>query len=416
VVSFERRFAANITPLKTTQCNYPVMRRRRFLQAAGSAGALGLAGCLVADESATSTETTADGTTPSDGTSTGTSTTSETTQASADLEGTITVATYESFLNAPSESYDAPGAFVKERFEAEYPDATVEFTVPSNGLNEYIQRRQQGASIDADVYVGLNVDDLVRIDENIGSKRLFQTLDTDRMERASHVRDDLTFGDPKGRAIAYDTGYISLVYDERDVDAPETLDALTTEPYAGKLLAQTAQGTDTGQAFLLWTIAQKGADGYLDYWEALLENDVRILGSWWDSYSAYLDDQRPMVVSYSTDQVYANRDDQNMAKHQVAFPDDQGYANPEGMGVLQDTQESDLAYAFMDFLLRGEVQTTIALANVQFPAVGDEYVDVPAEFSDYAYRPPEAVSLGYDELKGNLSGWLEEWSRLVASN
>ncbi|NHN43367.1 thiamine ABC transporter substrate-binding protein [Halorubellus sp. JP-L1] len=390
------------------------MRRRRFLQATGSAGALGLAGCLVQDDGNESTDTTiSETTTGTDATGT---TSETTTTAEPDLEGTITVATYESFLNAPSESYDAPGAFVKQRFEEEYPDATVEFTVPSNGLNEYIQRRQQGASVDADVYVGLNVDDLVRIDENLGDRRLFQALDTDRMERASHVRDDLDFGDPKGRALAYDTGYISLVYDERDVDAPAMLDALTTEPYAGKLLAQTAQGTDTGQAFLLWTIAEKGPDGYLDYWEQLLENDVRILGSWWDSYSAYLDDQRPMVVSYSTDQVYANRDDQNMQKHQVAFPNDEGYANPEGMGLVQGTEETDLAYAFMDFVLRGEVQRTIALANVQFPAVADEHVDLPSEFSDYAHRPENPVSLGYDQLKGNLSGWIDEWSRLVASN
>jgi thiamine transport system substrate-binding protein len=41
---------------------------------------------------------------------------------------------------------------------------------------------------------------------------------------------------------------------------------------------------------------------------------------------------------------------------------------------------------------------------------------VPAEFSDYAKRPPNPVALGYDDLSGNLTGWLEEWSRLVAGN
>jgi len=389
------------------------MRRRRFLQAAGGASTFALAGCLVQDEGSgtTATDATTDGEmTTADGDDTATTT------ESPDLSGTVTVATYESFLDAPSESYDAPGAFVKERFEEAYPDATVEFVVPKNGLNGYIQRRKEGASIDADVYLGLNVDDLVRIDENLGDQRLFRELDTGRMERASHVREDLDFGDPKGRAIAYDTGYISLVYDERDVEGPATLDALTTPEYEGTLLAQNAQGTDTGQAFLLWTIAEKGADGYLDYWERLLENDVKVLGSWWDSYNAYLDEQRPMVVSYSTDQVFANRDGQDLAKHQVGFPDGEGYANPEGMGVLRGASEVDLGYAFMDYVLRGEVQRTIALANVQFPAVADEHVDVPAEFSDYAVRPENPVSIGYDRLKGNLTTWVEDWSRLVASN
>jgi thiamine transport system substrate-binding protein len=67
-------------------------------------------------------------------------------------------------------------------------------------------------------------------------------------------------------------------------------------------------------------------------------------------------------------------------------------------------------------VLRGEVQTTIALSNVQFPAVSDEHVDVPAGFSDYASRPEDPVSIGYDRLKGNLTTWVEDWSRLVASN
>ena len=89
------------------------MRRRRFLQAAGGSSALALAGCLVQDEGTTSTDTTVEDTTSSEsGTSTTSETTSETTTEAEELSGTVTVATYESFLNAPSESYDAPGAFV----------------------------------------------------------------------------------------------------------------------------------------------------------------------------------------------------------------------------------------------------------------------------------------------------------------
>jgi thiamine transport system substrate-binding protein len=393
------------------------MRRRRFLRASAGASAIALAGCVVQEDPATATDAPpTDTDTTGDDTATAGETETATTEPE-DLSGTITVATYESFLNAPSDTYDAPGAFIKEGFEEAYPDATVEFTVPQNGLNEYIQRRQQGASVDADVYVGLNVDDLVRIDANLASdQRLFETLETGRIERADRVRDSLSFGDPNGRALAYDTGYISLVYDENETSEPSTLDALTTSEYEGELLAQTAQGADTGQAFLLWTIAEKGADGYLDYWEGLLDNDVRILGSWWDAYSAYLDGQRPMVVSYSNDQVYAHRDDQDMSRHQIGLPNDQGYANPEGMGVLTGSSEVDLSYAFIDYMLRGEVQTTLALANVQFPAVEDEHVDLPAEFTDYAVRPENPVSLGYDELSGNLSTWIEDWSRLVADN
>ncbi|WP_257300737.1 thiamine ABC transporter substrate binding subunit [Haloarchaeobius sp. FL176] len=360
------------------------MRRRAFLSGAGSAGALALAGCLTQGG------------------------------GGGEPSGTLTVATYESFVDSPSSS---PGAWIKENFESEYDDVTVEYVTPENGVTNYVQRKQQGAPVEADVYVGLNVDDLVTIDATLGDDtRLFRELDRDFVANAEHLRPELEFGDPKSRVLPYDTGYISLVYDEDAVDEPATFDDLTSPAYEGTLLAQNAQSADSGQAFLLWTINEFGTDGYLDYWRDLQANDVRILGSWWDAYSAYLESERPMVVSYSTDQVFANEDDLPMNRHQIGFLEDQGYANPEGMAVVEDSGNVDLATDFFDFMLRGETQTEIAVRNVQFPAVTEDQVDLDDSFAQYAHRPPEAVSFDYEALEGNLSGWVDEWARTIASN
>ncbi len=144
---------------------------------------------------------------------------------------------------------------------------------------------------------------------------------------------------------------------------------------------------------------------------------MRILGSWGDAYSAYGNDEAPMVVSYSTDQVYANRADQDMDRHQIRFLNDQAYANPEGMAQFADTDSPGLAKSFMEFMLRPEVQAEIAVRNVAFPAITDaEFGDEHAEYEQYAQVPPEAVSFSYDELRGNLQGWIEEWSRQIAGN
>jgi len=182
-------------------------------------------------------------------------------------------------------------------------------------------------------------------------------------------------------------------------------------------LAQNPSSSATGRAFLLHSIKAKGEENYLDYWRDLQENDVRVLDSWGDAYGAYSNDEAPMVVSYSTDQVYANRSDQNMDRHQIRFLNDQGYANPEGMAQFANTDSPDLAQSFMSFMLRPEVQAQIAARNVAFPAVtnaafGDEH----SEYEQYAQVPPEAVSFTYDELKGNVQGWIDEWSRQIAGN
>ena len=119
-----------------------------------------------------------------------------------------------------------------------------------------------------------------------------------------------------------------------------------------------------------------------------------------------------MVVSYSTDQVYANRADQDMSRHQLGFLEDQGYANPEGMGVFADSEQSELAEDFFDFVLSPEAQGQIATLNVQFPATTD--ADLNEEFDQYAHEPPETVFYGYEDLQGNLDGWVEDWAREIA--
>jgi thiamine transport system substrate-binding protein len=242
---------------------------------------------------------------------------------------------------------------------------------------------------------------------------LFLSADAYEFENRDALKDDLLF-DPQSRALPYDTGYIALVYDENEVDEPGSFDDLTSDPYEGTLLAQNAQTSDPGEAFMLWTVDQFGEDGYIDYWRDLVDNDVRIFDSWSDSYDAYSAAERPMVVSYSTDQVFANRYDMDMSRHQVAFPNGQGYANPEGMAVFEASDTPALGFEFMDFMLSQEVQSEVAVRNVQLPAT--DHAQLDEEFDQYAHVPDEAVVFSYDELQGNLSDWVDNWAREIAGN
>lgn len=373
------------------------MDRRRFLATVGGTAGAGLAGCLSRDDDGSNgtDDTDENGTDDGNGTD--------------DEPDTLTVATYDSFLDAPSTS---PGEWVKSAFEEANPDVTIEWETPDSGLNHYIQRFEQDVDFDADVYLGLNVDDLIRADDRLEDS-LFQEIDRESVDNAEHLRSELEF-DPHDRVLPFDTGFISLVYDENEVGTPETFTQLTEEEFEGTLLAQNAQQSDPGQAFLLWTISEFGEDGYLDYWRDLVDNDVQILGSWWDTYSAYLEEERPMVVSYSTDQVFANQDGHDMSRHQLGFLEDQGYANPEAMAVFADTDDAhaELAHEFFDFVLSSEAQGQIATLNVQFPATDN--ADLDEEYEEFAQEPPESVFLDYEDLQGNLEGWVEEWAREIA--
>ncbi|KAB1187126.1 MULTISPECIES: thiamine ABC transporter substrate binding subunit [Haloferax] len=377
------------------------MKRRAFLKATGAGGTAALlAGCTGTTDSET--------TTTESGGGTETTTTQGTTVGGEDQ--VLAVGTYASFVDAPSSS---PGVWLKDQFESEF-DATLEWQTPEAGVNHYIERALRGVESGADLYVGLDAQMLVRIDDKL-DEPLFTPAEG--LSRIGDVNEELSF-DPEGRAVPYDTGYISLVYDETQGEdgaftAPETFDGLLEPEYAGALLAQNPTSSATGQAFLLHTIDAKGEDGYLDYWAQLKENDVRVLGNWADSYTAYSNGEAPMVVSYSTDQVYASQSGEDLAKHQIRFLNDQGYANPEGMATFADATQPDLATEFMDFVLRPEVQAEIAVRNVQFPATTT--AELPEDFAQYAQEPPEAVTFSYDRLRDNLSEWTDAWAREFAS-
>ncbi|MFB6077688.1 MAG: thiamine ABC transporter substrate binding subunit [Halarchaeum sp.] len=369
------------------------MERRDYLRAAGATGSLALAGCL-------------DG-----GGDTGTTSTSGTTGTTSG-DRTLTVATYQSYVDGE----DSPGAWLKNEFEAANGGVTVEWTTPSggssSGINEYIQRAKQGAEIDADLYVGLNTGELVRIDEELDDP-LFATV-TDALSHAGDVKEALTV-DPDGRALPYDTGYITPVMDATVLDdVPTTFDDLLDPAYEGDLLAENAQSSDTGEAFLLWSIHEKGPDGYLDYWRDLLDNGVRVLDTWQAAYNAYTKGESPMVVSYSTAQVYAANNGEDIEKYHLGFLDEQGYANPETAAVFEASDTPDLAASFLDFMLSADAQNVVPQKNYQYPATTTG--SLSGNFAKYAQEPADPVTFTYDELAGNVTGWIEDWARLVAQH
>jgi thiamine transport system substrate-binding protein len=379
------------------------MKRRRFLRrtSAGVAGLTMLAGCTGTDggsngSGAGGQTTSGNATNTGDGTAT---------TSSASPSGTLTVATYSSFTGE-----DTAGNWLKSAFEQEFSGTTVEFVTPENGVNQYVQRAMQGAPIDADLYVGLNTAELVRARRALDDP-LFQSVGGG-LDGADGLKQALRI-DPQGRAVPYDTGYISLVYNANEVQEPKTFGSLLESRYENKLITQNAQQSDPGRAFLLWSVITQGEGNYLDYWQQLLDNGVRVLADWEPAYQAYSNGEAPMVVSYSTDQVFYHGPDVDISEHQIGFLNGQGYANPETMALFADAENPALGRRFMEFMLTERAQSEIAVRNVQFPAVRG--VTPSEEFAKYAKEPPEAVTHSYDELAGSVETWVEEWSRLVAS-
>ncbi|MFB6300343.1 MAG: thiamine ABC transporter substrate binding subunit [Halobacteriales archaeon] len=388
------------------------MQRRRFLKTVGVGASALLAGCAGGDgdgdggdsgDTETATETPISTPTKIDSANGG-----GTTTGTVAGDRTLRVATYPSFIDAPSTS---PGAWVKETFESRV-DATLKWFAPEQQMDYFIQRKKQGLTVDTDMFIGLVNLNLVHSDTKLGDITLFSETSPSALENGENIPEKYLF-DTSNRVVPFSTSFISFVYNETATETPDTYEKLTKPAFENSLIVPNPQNSETGEMFMLMTINEYGADGYLDYWKQLQNNGVKILGSWGDAYNAYSNGEAPIVVSYSTDQVFAKRYDQPMEEHQIAFPNGQGYAYIEGMAKFADTENRELADRFMEFILDPEVQQEIGKRNVTMPIVDN--ASLPEELKGLVYEPETAVNFGYDELTGNLDGWLDEWSKQIAA-
>jgi thiamine transport system substrate-binding protein len=363
------------------------MRRRRFLSAGAAAVAAGLAGCTTSTDDSAGTA----------GTTTGS------TRTPAD---SLTVATYGTFVDAPS---DSPGTWIQEEFEDRH-DVEFEWEVPERPINYFIEQHNAGETVDSELYLGIKPQELVRVDRATDGE-LFQSIDRDGLKHVDDIGAEFDF-DPSGRTVPTYANYVSLVYDGRKLDNPGTFEALTTDAYADALAVPNPAQTNTGLYFLLWTVSRFGEDGdytYLDYWRDLLDNGARVVGTWGSMYSQFTEGEVPMVVSYSNDQVYARRSDSDLEKHQVGFLNDQGYANLNAVARFASGTKDDLATRFVDFVLSPEVQAKIAELNVTGPV--NTEATPPEVYQEYAKEPEDGVFLDYDRLDGNVGRWQSEVER-----
>ena len=124
------------------------MRRRTFLTAGAVAATAGLAGCSAVDVE--------DG-----GETTG----------SSDEDETLVVGTYESFVDAPS---DSPGEWIKDEFEARH-DVELEWQTPDQELTYYVERINDGQEIEPELYLGVRPQNLVQADENADEELFTET-------------------------------------------------------------------------------------------------------------------------------------------------------------------------------------------------------------------------------------------------
>lgn len=225
----------------------------------------------------------------------------------------------------------------------------------------------------------------------------------------------ITFGDI---CLNYDVAY----FEENDLEVPASLEDLADPAYKSLLVVENPATSSPGLGFLLATIDAFGEDGYLDYWQQLVDNDVLVVDDWTTAYYGEFtvpseSGTRPLVVSYASSppaEVYFADPQPETAPTASVVADGTCFRQIEFAGVLEGTRYEAEAQQLIDFLLGEAFQSDLPLQMFVFPV--NEEVELPEVFVEYAAIPEQPVELDEEAielLEEKREDWLEAWTEAV---
>ncbi len=226
----------------------------------------------------------------------------------------------------------------------------------------------------------------------------------------------------------FDFGLVTIIYDTTEVNTttlPELANLafsdLANPSLAGALVTENPHFSSPGLAFLLSEIAVQEKLMGQDWtqWWIDVKGHIDVQPGWSEAWALWdTDSTKHMMVSYGTDPAYSaywSGDAPSTAiapiKHNnVAY----AWMQVEGIGLVKNGPNPDLAKAFIDYCLSGAVQSNIALNQWMFPANNE--VELHSVF-DYAIHPDEVSLLNEllppSEIAVNLTDWLDTWDSIM---
>lgn len=334
-------------------------------------------------------------------------TTSEPTQPNAPQ--TLTVITHDSF----SVSEEVVASF------EEANNATLVFIQggdTGSTLNRLILTSVNSETPEADVFYGL--------DNTFLSRALDQNLFEPYQSPALAAIPDGFQLDPAFNVLPVDYGDVCINYDkayftENGLPLPTSLQDLIKPEYAGMLVVENPATSSPGLAFMFATIAEFGEDGWLDWWQAMKENQVTVVSDWETAYYSNFSGSsgkgpQPMVVSYASspaaELIYAETE---LAESPTASLVSPGmcWRQIEFAGILKNSPRRELAEKFIDFLLSKDFQEDVPMQMFVFPVLPDAVL--PDGFVKASQIPETTSNLDSALITQNRERWVNEWTETV---
>jgi len=228
--------------------------------------------------------------------------------------------------------------------------------------------------------------------------------------------------DPTGHATPVDFGDVCINWDKkyygaRFVVPPRSLEDLTQPRYKDQLVVENPATSSTGLAFVAATVAKYG-DKWLDYWDRLRANGVRVVDGWDQAYdgefsgAAGSKGTRPLVVSYASSppaEVYFAKPQPTTAP--TGSLDSSCFRQVEFVGVLHGAAHPAAARKLIDFMLSRTFQADMPLQMFVYPSVTG--TSLPPVFTKFSTVTPDPLTLTPAQIGRERKQWIEQWTAHV---
>ena len=302
----------------------------------------------------------------------------------------LTIYTYDSFV-----SEWGPGPIIEKIFEEKY-NADVDFVAVDSAATLLNKVILEGDTSKADIILGLdmNLFDLAEQSE------LFTSHNINNINNII----DVPLKWETNKFVPYNYGYFSFVYNEANLETPpKSMDELINSTNA-RIVIQDPRTSTPGLGLLTWMKALYG-DKAGDEWKKLNKKIISVTKGWTDAYyNFFMAGEADMVLSYTTSPAAHIMFEERYDILATTF-EEGNYITIELAGILNNSQNKDLANKFLNFMLSEEFQSVIPSTNIMYPVANIK--DLPEAFDKLDV--PNFIQMNPKEINKNKEKWIDEW-------
>ena len=302
----------------------------------------------------------------------------------------LTIYTYDSFV-----SEWGPGPIIEKIFEEKH-NADVEFVAVDSAATLLNKVILEGDTSKADIVLGLDMN-LFDLAEQSG---LFTTHNINDINNLIN----LPLKWESNKFVPYNYGYFSFVYNEANLATPpKSMDELINSTNA-RIVIQDPRTSTPGLGLLTWMKALYG-DKAGDEWKKLNKKIISVTKGWTDAYyNFFMAGEADMVLSYTTSPAAHIMFEERYDILATTF-EEGNYITIEFAGILNNSQNKDLANKFLNFMLSEEFQSVIPSTNIMYPVTNIK--DLPEAFDKLDV--PNFIQMDPKEINKNKEKWIDEW-------